>query len=273
MSLTTERRLERGVTLVELIVFIVIVSTAVAGVLMTLDISNRSSADPMIQKQALAVAEALLEEVQLQPFTYCDPDDQQAHRAESAKVTVYLANRAWTLGEFMYPAISDTSANVDVARGYAWEVTTVGTSTGTPAWPASVTVGTTTVTQNAVVWTARGPGCSPGGVEATGAESTSPYGPESRSSATNPFDNVNDYNGFCMGPGSPACPVATISDLDGNSIPGLEAYRASVEVVNQALEGIAASDSLRITVTVTGPANTTVVLQGYRVRYAPNAVP
>jgi Tfp pilus assembly protein PilV len=265
MSPKTERRLERGITLVELIVFIVIVSTAVAGVLMTLDISNRSSADPMIQKQALAVAEALLEEVQLQPFTYCDPDDQQAYRAESANVTVYLANRAWTLGEFMYPAISDASANVDVARGYAWEVTTAGTSTGTPAWPASVTVGTTTATQNAVVWTARGPGCSPGGVEAIGAESTSPYGPESRSSATNPFDNVNDYNGYTMGPG--------ITDVAGTAVAGLENYSAQVAVANQALGTIPASDALLITVTVTGPAGTTVVLHGYRLRYAPNALP
>src|SRR2546423_1090375 len=78
MCPTTERRLERGATLLELIVFIVVVSTAVIGVLAALDLSNRSSTDPMIQKQALAIAEALLEEVQLQPFTYCDPDDMPA---------------------------------------------------------------------------------------------------------------------------------------------------------------------------------------------------
>jgi MSHA pilin protein MshD len=211
MSRTTERRLERGVTLVELIVFIVIVSTAVAGVLMTLDLSNRSSTDPMIQKQALAIAEALLEEVQLQPFTYCDPDDPRAATALSAT----------------YDPVDQTNTCSAAAA-----------------------------------------------IEAMDAETNAPYGPEARSSTTKPFDNVNDYNGFCMGPGSPACPVATISDLDGNSRAGLEAYRASVEVVTQALGGIAdPSDSLRITVTVTGPANTTVVLQGYRVRYAPNAVP
>ena len=82
----TERRRERGVTLLELIVFIVIVSVAVMGVLTALDLSNRSSTDPMIQKQALAIAEALLEEVQLQPFTYCDPDDSQAATALSAAI-------------------------------------------------------------------------------------------------------------------------------------------------------------------------------------------
>ena len=32
----------------------------------------------------------------------------------------------------------------------------------------------------------------------------------------------------------------------------------------------ASGDALRITVTVTGPANVTVVVDGYRTRYAPN---
>jgi hypothetical protein len=36
---------------------------------------------------------------------------------------------------------------------------------------------------------------------------------------------------------------------------------------------VPATDSLLITVTVTGPGDTTVVLHGYRVRYAPNALP
>jgi MSHA pilin protein MshD len=200
----TERRRERGVTLLELIIFIVVVSIAVMGILTTLDLSNRSSTDPMIQKQALTVAEALLEEVQLQPFTFCDPEDTQAATAESA------------------------------------------------------TVGAT--------------GCSAAaGIEAMNAETLAPYGPETRTGATTPFDNVNDYNGFCMGP---ACgPPSTITDLTGTSITGLEAYTANVVVANQAIAPIPASDSLLITVTVTGPSNTTVVLHGYRVRYAPNALP
>src|SRR6267378_2939071 len=74
-------RAEHGVSLVELIVFIVIVSIGVAGVVGALSMATRASTDPMIQKQALAIAEALLEEVQLQPFTYCDPDDPNAATA------------------------------------------------------------------------------------------------------------------------------------------------------------------------------------------------
>src|SRR5947208_5511596 len=77
-------RAEHGISLIELIVFIVIVGIAVAGVVGALSMATRASADPMIQKQALAIAEALLEEVQLQPFTYCDPDDPNAASAQNA---------------------------------------------------------------------------------------------------------------------------------------------------------------------------------------------
>ena len=77
-------RLQRGFTLIELIVFIVIVSVGLAGVLTILNQTTSRSADPMIRKQALAVAEALLEEVMAKPFTWCDPDDAQAATALSA---------------------------------------------------------------------------------------------------------------------------------------------------------------------------------------------
>lgn len=70
-----------GITLIELIIFIVIVSTALVGMLSVLNITARSSADPLVRKQALAVAEAILEEVMLQPFTWCDPDDANATTA------------------------------------------------------------------------------------------------------------------------------------------------------------------------------------------------
>ena len=73
-----------GVTLIELIVFIVIVGVALAGVLSILNVSVRSSADPMVRKQMLAIAEALMEEVSAQPFTYCDPSDANAPFATAA---------------------------------------------------------------------------------------------------------------------------------------------------------------------------------------------
>lgn len=79
-------RRARGVSLIELIVFIVIVSVGIVGILSVLNFTAARSADPMIRKQVLSVAQALLEEVELMPFTYCDPDDANAATAQSAVV-------------------------------------------------------------------------------------------------------------------------------------------------------------------------------------------
>jgi len=109
-----------------------------------------------------------------------------------------------------------------------------------------------------------------GGAGGVNDENRLPLGPEAgetRYSATTPYDNVSDYNTFTM---------TGIMDITGAAIiPGLENYTARVDVVNQALGTIPATDSLLITVTVDGPpgTNTRVVLDGYRVRYAPNALP
>ena len=65
---------QRGISFVELIMFIIIVSVAVAGVLLTLNTTVKASADPMLQKQALSVAESVLDEIALRPVTRCDPD-------------------------------------------------------------------------------------------------------------------------------------------------------------------------------------------------------
>lgn len=86
MSTKRARRHQHGLTLVELIMFIVIVSVAVTGVLGILNYTTSHSGDPQMRKQALAIAEGLLEEVQLARFTFCDPADATAETATGAFV-------------------------------------------------------------------------------------------------------------------------------------------------------------------------------------------
>ncbi|HWH47131.1 MAG TPA: type II secretion system protein [Burkholderiales bacterium] len=174
--------------------FIIIVGIGVAGLMLIFTVTAKTSSDPVIGKQMLAIAEALMEEVQTKPFTYCDPDDAQAATATSASV-------------------GPTGCQVTV--------------------------------------------------EGLGAEG------ETRYDLTLPFDNVNDYNGFNT---STAAPPG-IADLSGTVIGALGAYSATIAVAGSALGGIAAAESLLITVTVSGPGNNSLALQGYRTRYAPNAVP
>lgn len=75
---------QRGVSLIELIIFIVIIGTALIGVISVMNLTSAHGTDPLIRKQALAIAESLLEEVELMPFTFCDPDDANAASATSA---------------------------------------------------------------------------------------------------------------------------------------------------------------------------------------------
>jgi MSHA pilin protein MshD len=46
--------------------------------------ATAASADPMQRRQALAIAESLLEEVMTMPFTICDPDDANVATAADA---------------------------------------------------------------------------------------------------------------------------------------------------------------------------------------------
>ncbi|MFZ2725193.1 MAG: hypothetical protein WAX77_02960 [Methylococcaceae bacterium] len=59
---------QKGINLIELILFIVIVSTALASILLVMNTTERGSVDPMLHKQTLAIAESLLEEIELQDF-------------------------------------------------------------------------------------------------------------------------------------------------------------------------------------------------------------
>lgn len=77
-------RRQRGLTLVELVIFIVIVGVAVVGILQVIALNTSHSADPVRRKQAMAIAEGLLEEVRLAQLTWCDGDDPNVEEAEDA---------------------------------------------------------------------------------------------------------------------------------------------------------------------------------------------
>ena len=59
---------QRGFTLIELIIFIVVVAAGLAGILSVMNTVVKSSADPMVRKQTIASAESLLEEILLKDY-------------------------------------------------------------------------------------------------------------------------------------------------------------------------------------------------------------
>ena len=169
---------QRGVTLIETTMTIVIGGIVLASIAGALAWAASRGGDTWPQKQSLAVAEALMSEIGLKAYTRCDADGPPP----------------------------------------------VGSSTCTVA-------------------------------DASGPETG-----ESRFSYTAPFDHPDDYDGFAL-----ASPPG-IRKLDGTVVPGLEAYGAQVAVQGQALDGVGAGDGLLITVTVDGPAGTSLRLQTWRAR-------
>jgi MSHA pilin protein MshD len=192
----SNKRHQLGMSLIEVVVFIVVLGIGLAGILALFNRLTTASVDPMVRKQALAIASSLLEEIELRAFTYCDPDDS----------AVFTAN-----------------STAD---------------------------------------------CDPLKIEKIGKETFNPPGTETRYSSTARFDNVNDYDGFQM--------LSGIQDITNLTISGLDSY----QVTNVSVTPISPGElpdvadttaALRITVTVTGPANVSVSLQGYRLRYAPRS--
>jgi MSHA pilin protein MshD len=70
--MSMNRCAQRGFTLIEVIIFIVVVGAGLAGILSVMNTVVKSSADPLIAKQTVAIAESMLEEILLKE--YCDPD-------------------------------------------------------------------------------------------------------------------------------------------------------------------------------------------------------
>ena len=81
MCTTRHTRRQAGFTLIELLIFIVVVSVGVAGILAVFNVSVRSSADPMVRKQTLAIAESLMEEILLKDFANPTGGDTGTTRA------------------------------------------------------------------------------------------------------------------------------------------------------------------------------------------------
>jgi MSHA pilin protein MshD len=183
-----------GLSLIELIFFIVILAIGFSATFLLYTQATRGSVDPVVRKQVLAIATSVLEEIELRGFTYCDPDDANVYTASSA---------------------------------------TVG----------------------------------PNGCAAT----VETIGPEAGETSRTKFDNVNDYDGFQM--------LTGIQDITGTSVPGLSGYQlTNVTITNVTVTSTGASlalaeasDALLISVTVTGPADVSITLHGYRFRYAPNS--
>lgn len=59
----------RGFTLIEVLIAIIVLAVATVGILLVYISASRGSADALINKQAMAIAEAMVEEIELTAFS------------------------------------------------------------------------------------------------------------------------------------------------------------------------------------------------------------
>lgn len=96
--MSMNKALLRGFTLIELIIFIVVVSVGMVGILKVMDVTVKSSADPMVRKQALALADSILEEIMQKDYAHDASAPMGTNRATYDNVSDYdgLTQTAFT---------------------------------------------------------------------------------------------------------------------------------------------------------------------------------
>jgi MSHA pilin protein MshD len=111
------RARSRGLSLIELVVFIVVLAIGFAATLVLYNQAVTGSVDPIVRKQVLAIATSLLEEIESRGFTYCDPDDPNVYTATSATVGASGCTSLATV-ENIGPEAGETRAVFDNVNDY-----------------------------------------------------------------------------------------------------------------------------------------------------------
>lgn len=220
---------QRGMTLIELIVFIVVISLGLAGVLSVFSVTARSSADPLLAKQALAVADSMLEEILLKDF--CDPDSTLEVSATTTAGSPSVTGIAPTLD---FPATNYVS----------WRVSGPGIAPGTTVL---------SVASNSELTLSTNAGTAASNPNLRLSRCVVDSAGETRAT----YDDVRDYHR----PGV----WQDAADLTGAAVfspPSL--YQTQVVVTAPSLAGVAAGDALRVEVSVKAPDGQVFAVTGYR---------
>ena len=80
---------QAGVTLVELIVAMVIIAVGIGGMTQAFVSTSENSADPLVYKQMVVVAEGMMEEILLKPFDDPDPAVTETAREQFTHVSAF----------------------------------------------------------------------------------------------------------------------------------------------------------------------------------------
>ncbi|WP_292038175.1 prepilin-type cleavage/methylation domain-containing protein [Massilia sp. UBA6681] len=117
-----------GVTLVELIIAIVIVAAVVGGLASVLAGVTRASADPVVQRQMLAIAESMMEEVMLKPYAEGSGQGGRAQFDDIWDFNGYSAKPVTDIEGTPLPGLDRYAVSVSVDALEAGGLTGIGTA-------------------------------------------------------------------------------------------------------------------------------------------------
>jgi MSHA pilin protein MshD len=139
----------RGFTLIEMIIFIVVVAAGMAGILQVINTTVARSADPMVRKQAIALADSVLEEVLQKAYTDPGGGTGETTRATFDDVDDYNGKTQTIFTDWAAAGLSSYNLTISVSTpfnravgGTAVQVktVTVTVSRGTGADAVSVSL-------------------------------------------------------------------------------------------------------------------------------------
>lgn len=94
-----------GFTLIEMVIAIVVLAAAVSGILFSFTQNIGKSSDPMINQQAIIIAQGYLEEILLKPYN--DPDGGESGGCEGGETRITYDDVA------DYACVADTGGALD----------------------------------------------------------------------------------------------------------------------------------------------------------------
>ena len=138
---------QRGFTLIEMIIAIVVIGVGLVGVLLAFSTVSRHNADPMVGKQMLAIAEEMMEEIQLKPYDHAATALDGCRRSQFDDVADFngytTTNRICDIEGTEIASLAGYGVDVDVVAG---------TLSGVAAWQITVTVSYGTDNLTLVGW-------------------------------------------------------------------------------------------------------------------------
>jgi Tfp pilus assembly protein PilV len=236
MSISPRRHPAAGFTLIETVLFIIIVGIAAGGITLLFVQNIQSSPEPLLRQKAVAIATAYMDEILRRRWDELTPAGGGCiTTATFGCAPRWQAERLYAVGDRVQPT---------TYAGHVYSVTaatlTRRSGSSEPSWPTN----DDPLVDGHLTWQRWPPPAVTIGPESAEVRAT--------------FDDIDDYHGLNDAPPQSA---------NGTTMSDSSNFSVAVTVEQVAFNDISANDSKRISVSVTNPLGEVITLVAWRVNY------